>query len=312
MRRYLLQNTIYKNLCWACALITMAICFGIIIYIGIEGAEKFSWSFLTTEPNPTFNEEAGGGISTPIIGTFLLTIIGILIAFPWGLLSAIYLTHYAKKGIIASFFRLAIDVLSGVPTIVIAIFGLAIFSNPIVAFLSSKVENVPGLEKAFGRSFLVAGITMAIMILPYVTKTCIEAIRAVPNAYMEASYAMGASKRYTIIKVLLPAAQKGIVTAIILGMGRIIGDTAIVWLTLGGTLRMTGMQPWYSAKNWWSTLTNTGSTLTSYIYYTSPAGEGNMPQVAFSASLFLIIIIIVLNFLVDLIGKSQALEGEDK
>lgn len=312
MKKYLLQNNVYKVLCWVCALLTLAICFGIIIYIGIQGFEKFSLNFLITEPNPTFNEEASGGISTPIIGTLILTVIGILIAFPWGLLSAIYLTHYAKSGMISSFFRLAIDVLSGVPTIVIAIFGLAIFSNPLFAFLSSKVENVPGIEKAFGRSFLVAGITMAIMILPYVTKTCIEAIKAVPNSYLEASYAMGASKRYTMVKVLLPAAQKGIVTAIILGMGRIIGDTAIVWLTLGGTLRMTGVQPWYGVQNWWSTLTNTGSTLTSYIYYTSPAGEGNMPQVAFSASLFLIIIIIALNFIVDLIGKSQALEGDDK
>jgi len=312
MKRYLLENTIYKILCWICALFTIAICFGIIIYIGIQGLEKFNFNFLVSEPNPTFNEEASGGISTPIIGTLVLTVIGILIAFPWGLLSAVYLTHYAKKGIITGFFKLAIDVLSGVPTIVIAIFGLAIFSNPLFAFLSSKVDNVPGIQKAFGRSFLVAGITMAIMILPYVTKTCIEAIRAVPSSYMEASYAMGASKRYSIIKVLLPAAQKGIVTAVILGMGRIIGDTAIVWLTLGGTLRMTGVQPWYNVQNWWSTLTNTGSTLTSYIYYTSPAGEGNMPKVAFSASLFLIIIIILLNFIVDLIGKSQALEGEDK
>ncbi|WP_070000963.1 phosphate ABC transporter permease PstA [Cellulosilyticum sp. I15G10I2] len=312
MKRYLIQNNIYKVLCWMCALIAIAGCFGIIIYIGIEGLEKMNLNFLVTEPNPTFHKEAAGGISTPIIGTLILTVMGTLIAFPWGLLTAVYLTQYAKRGVMANFFKLAIEVLSGVPTIVIAIFGLAIFSNPFFAFLSSKVDHVEGIQKAFGRSFLVASITMAVMILPYVTKTCIEAVSAVSNAYIEASYAMGASKRYTIIKVLLPAAQKGIVTAIILGMGRIIGDTAIVWLTLGGTLRMTGVQPWYGVKNWWSTLTSTGSTLTSYIYYTSPAGEGNMPEVAFSASLFLIIIIISLNFIVDLIGKSQALEGEDK
>ena len=312
MKKYLLQNSIYKILCWLCALIAMAVCFGIIIYIGIEGAENFSLNFLITEPNPTFHTHAAGGISTPIIGTIVLTVIGTLIAFPWGLLTAVYLTQYTRKGYGESFFKLAIEVLAGVPTIVIAIFGLAVFSNPVFAFLSSKVDHVPGIQRAFGRSFLVASITMAIMILPYVTKTCIEALNAVSNAYLEASYAMGASKRYTIVKVLLPAAQKGIVTSVILGMGRIIGDTAIVWLTLGGTLRMTGVQPWYKVQNWWSTLTNTGSTLTSYIYYTSPAGEGNMPEVAFSASLFLIIIIITLNFIVDLIGKSQALEGEDK
>ncbi|MCL2166810.1 MAG: hypothetical protein FWH49_05925, partial [Clostridiales bacterium] len=88
----------------------------------------------------------------------------------------------------------------------------------------------------------------------------------------------------------------------ILGMGRIIGDTAIVWLVLGGTIRMTGLQPWYAVENWWSTLTNTGCTLTSYIYFTSPAGEGNHYTVAFGASLVLIAMILLLNLAAALIG----------
>ena len=311
MRYYLFKNNFSKTLCWISAAITLLACFLIIIYIFIEGVEKFNFSFIITEPNPTFNQENAGGISTPIIGTILLTLIGIIIAFPWGLLSAVYLTKYAGKNLISKIFQLAIDVLAGVPTIVIAIFGLAVFSSPMFAFLSSKVENVDGINKAFGRSFLVGGITMAIMVLPYITKTCIEAIKSVPQSYIEASYALGASKRVTIIRMLLPASRAGIVTAVILGMGRIIGDTAIVWLTLGGTLRMTGVQPWWEAKNWWSTLTNTGSTLTSYIFYTSPAGEGNMPQVAFSASLLLIIVIIALNIIVDIISRFSAVGGEE-
>jgi phosphate transport system permease protein len=94
-------------------------------------------------------------------------------------------------------------------------------------------------------------------------------------------------------------------------MGRIVGDTAIVWLTLGGTLRMTGIQPWYAPENWLSTVQNTGSTLTSYIFYTSPAGEGNLPSVSFGASLVLIIIIILLNIITDYIGSIGKLkEGE--
>jgi phosphate transport system permease protein len=87
-------------------------------------------------------------------------------------------------------------------------------------------------------------------------------------------------------------------------MGRIIGDTAIVWLALGGTLRMTGDQPWYAPANWISTLRNTGSTLTSYIYYASPAGEGNNYSVAFGASFVLIVIIILLNAAVAPIGMA--------
>ena len=114
---------------------------------------------------------------------------------------------------------------------------------------------------------------------------------------------MGATKWRTISKVVLQAARQGVVTGVILGMGRIVGDTAIVWLTLGGTLRMTGIQPWYAPQNWLSTLQNTGSTLTSYIYYTSPAGEGNNFSVAFAASLVLIVIIIILNAATSIIGN---------
>ena len=160
-----------------------------------------------------------------------------------------------------------------------------------------------GVSRAYGRSFLVAGITMAVMILPFVTKSIEEALKTVPEAYIEASYALGATKWRTITKVVLHSAGEGITTGTILGMGRIVGDTAIVWLALGGTLRMTGIQPWWQPQNWLSTLQNTGCTLTSYIYYTSPAGEGNRYDVAFGASFVLIVIILLLNFITVAIGN---------
>lgn len=310
MQIKLLRDSIFKNLCYFACVITITVCIGIIIYVFIQGYSQLNFDFITKEPNPTISEDNAGGISTPIIGTLLLTIIGTSIAFPWGLGSALYYTNYAKKGRMLDFLNLAVEVLSGVPTIVIAIFGLAVFTNPFWGFLSSKVVGVEGFSKAFGRSFLVSGITMGIMILPYIIKTCTEAINSVPKSYMEASYALGAGKRQGIIRVLIPAAKNGIITSIILGMGRIIGDTAIVWLTLGGTLRMTGFQPWYSPENWLSTLKNTGSTLTSYIFYTSPAGEGNMPSVSFGASLILVLIIIFLNILTDYIGSIGKIQEE--
>jgi phosphate transport system permease protein len=93
------------------------------------------------------------------------------------------------------------------------------------------------------------------------------------------------------------------VTGVILGMGRVVGDTAIVWLALGGSLRMTGLQPWYQHPL--STLQNTGSTLTTYIYFTSPAGEGDNPSVAFGAALVLIVIILILNAAAALIGRKR-------
>ena len=297
-------------LSWISSSLTIAACFGIVLYLFINGFGEISMSFLLTEPASSFTSSTGGGISTPIVGTLVLTIIGILVAFPWALATAIYLSEYSKKRGIASLLRVGIDVLAGVPTIVIAIFGAALFSSPKLGFLSSMVINGEESNKAFGRSFLVAGITMAIMVLPFIIKTCEEALRAVPDTYREASLAMGASRWHTIIKIILPAANNGIVTSVILGMGRIIGDTAIVWLTLGGTLQMTGVQPWWEPGNWLSTLKNTGSTLTSYIYYTSPAGEGNMAEKAFGASFVLILIIILLNIITSIVGKSRRIKEE--
>jgi phosphate transport system permease protein len=299
---------------WLTAAVVTAVCLLILLTVFIMGKEVLSLDFLTKEPNPSvMDTENTGGISTPIVGTVLLTLIGIAIAFPISLATAIYMTFYRKNGLAAQGLSLAIDVLSGVPTIVIALFSLAIFTNPAFTFLSTPVQNDGGIiEKAYGRSFLVAGLAMAIMILPFVVKAMSEALRAVPRAYMDGSMALGADKWRTICKIALPASTRGIVTGIILGMGRIMGDTAIVWLALGGTLRMTGEQPWFSPDNWLSTLRNTGSTLTSYIYYTSPAGEGNNLSVAFGAALVLILIIILLNAATALLGRAGKNEEEGK
>jgi len=382
------------------------------------GWGALSLEFLITEPNPSAMQADSGGILTPIIGTFILTIVGITIAFPFALATSIYFCFYSKKGIFKTVVKTAVDILSGVPTIVIAMFALIVFTLPQMGFLSTLVdtrvnnldgamivyqygneyidvvfddkldihmtakqcaeafkeafaqglinEGLPadtisvetsdsgfsikvgsgeplvllmatndavfeilgfsldeqvdgGSEKAFtidaseivrgtvrsyGRSFFVAGITMAIMILPFVIKSMEEALKAVPSSYIDAALALGASKWRTIHKVALVAGRQGLVTGVVLGMGRIVGDTAIVWLTLGGSIRMTGEQPWYILENWGSTLKNSGSTLTTYIFYTSPAGEGNRFDVAFGASLVLIAIIILLNIIASAIGKA--------
>ena len=281
----------------------ICVCAFIFIIIFYYGAGAISWQFLTTEPNPSAIHTESGGVLTPMLGTILLTVIGILIALPFALATAIYLCFYARKGVFKTLVKGGVDILSGVPTIVIALFALVIFTQPYMAFLSSAVEGVVGSNRAYGKSFLVAGVTMAIMILPFVIKAMEESLKNVPQSYIDGAYALGTTKWGAIHKVVLKSARDGLVTGTILGMGRIIGDTAIVWLALGGTIRMTGQQPWYAIQNWWSTLTNTGCTLTSYIYFTSPAGEGNNYTVAFGASLVLIAIIIILNLTATLIGS---------
>ncbi len=296
MNKRALRDSFGKTMAWVASSITIAACLGIIIYLFINGIQRISPSFIFQEPLMSIDEANSGGILTPLIGTLILTLLGIAIALPWALATAIWLSEYSNRSKMAGLFRLGIDVLAGIPTIVIAIFGVSLFRNQLFGFLSTHT-TVNGISLVYGRSFLVAGFTMAIMVLPFVIKTCEEALKAVPQSYREGSLAMGASKWHTIIKIVVPSSRNGIVTAIVLGMGRIIGDTAIVWIALGGSLRMTGVQPWWTHPI--STLQNTGSTLTSYIFYTSPAGEGYMPGNAFGASLVLIVLIILLNFFAD-------------
>lgn len=293
--------------CIIAAILVILICLGILAYLFINGFSAVNLSFLINDPAPSLDENFSGGIRTPIIGTILLTVIGILISAPWALFTAIYLAEYSADNKIIALLRSGIEVLAGVPTIIYAIFGLAVFTLPGTGFLSTYAEGIDN-AKAFGRSFLVSGITMAVMVLPFIIKSAEEAIKAVPNSYREAALSLGATKWRTIRKVVLPAAKPGIITGIILAIGRIAGDTAIVWLTLGGSMNMTGNQPWWQPHNWLSTLKNTGSTLTTYIYFSSPAGEGNAPGKAFGASLVLILIILATNFLVDFIVNRKTKE----
>ncbi|MDR2132718.1 MAG: phosphate ABC transporter permease PstA [Clostridiales Family XIII bacterium] len=298
-----LAGTAYAHI--SAAIIVCVFAFMLIVILRY-GFGALSLRFLIEEPDPSALGASKGGILTPLIGTVVLTLIGILIAFPFALATAIYLGFYAKKGGFNTLVKGAVDILSGVPTVVIALFALLVFTLPQFGFFSVMIEGVEGTNRAYGKSFLVAGITMAIMILPFVIKSMEEALKAVPASYMDASLALGATKWRTIRKVILGAARDGLTTGVILGMGRIVGDTAIVWLTLGGSIRMTGRKPWYAPENWLSTLKNGGSTLTSYIYYASPAGEGNQFDVAFGASLVLIAIILLLNLAATLIGKAGA------
>jgi len=153
----------------------------------------------------------------------------------------------------------------------------------------------------FGRSFLTAGAMMALIALPLIVGATREALLAIPGHVREASYALGKSKSATVRRVLLPASRRGIGTGVTLGMGRIAGDTAIVVILLGASLRLQGAD----STPLFGTLRGTGSTLTSYVYNNSPAGEGNAPQKAYAAAFVLLLIVILLNFAVDMIARER-------
>jgi phosphate transport system permease protein len=296
--------------CWFSGLLTLAVCLSIIVFLLVKGVPSLSWRFLTTHPEVSLTEGLGGGILGPLAGTLLLTVMGILVALPWALAMAIYLAEYAGQNWWTDALRLGIEVLAGVPTIVIALFGLILFSYPELSFLSLKVEGVEQ-GRAFGKSFFAAAITMAVMVLPLVTKTVEEALKSVPPTYREAAYALGTSKWHTIKRVILPAAKSGIATGAVLGLGRIAADVAIVWFCLGAVITFTSPEPWWDPGSWLDTLRHPGATLTSYIYSASPAGTGNDPQRAYGAALVLIALILVLNGLVDYLQRFTRIIKEE-
>lgn len=185
----------------------------IILYdIGSKGIGVISWEFLSQMPRQGMT---AGGILPAIVGTFFVTIISAILALPLGIFSAIYLNEYANKGILTRTIRMAIRNLSGVPSIVYGLFGVAFF--------------VQGLN--LGRSILSAGFTLGLMTLPITVTASEEALKTVPKAYREGSLALGATKWQMIKTNLLPLALPGMLTGSILGIARAAGETAPILFT---------------------------------------------------------------------------------
>jgi len=174
----------------------------------------FYWRFLFDR---SFDAHFFGGIWPEVLGTFYLTFGAMLFAVPMGVISAVYLVEYAGEGRLISLLRTFISTLAGVPSIVFGLFGLAFFINTI--HLSES------------KSVLVGSLTLAILVLPVVIRASEEAIRAVPRTYKEASLSLGASRWRTMVKVILPAALPGILTGIVISMGRAAGETAPIIFT---------------------------------------------------------------------------------
>jgi phosphate transport system permease protein len=281
--------------CWACGLALCAITAAIVIYMGVRGVQYLNLDLLLHRPQPGLAQRTTGGILDPVLGTVMLTIIGILIATPLAVATAVWLVEYGRPAPLARAVESGIEVVAGTPDIVIAIFGLAIFQLPLFAPLSFTASG----GGVFGRSFLAAGAMMSLIALPLVFGATREGLLAIPAVGREASWALGKTRICTIRTILLPQVRRNVATGAALGMGRIVGDTAVVVVLLGASLQLDpqGSVPVLS------TLRGTGSTLTSYVYANSPAGEGNAPQKAYAAAFVLLLIVLSLNAAVDLLGR---------
>jgi phosphate transport system permease protein len=195
-----------------CMFATVLFLFAIIFFVGANGIKVISWEFLTQSPR---NSMTAGGVAPAIVGTLYLTLGAIIFAFPLGVACAIYLCEYSPRGYIMNLIRISINNLAGVPSVVFGLFGLAVF----VKFFG------------FGVSILAGSLSLGILVLPVIISAAQEALLAVPQSLREASMAVGATKWQTIKKIVLPAAMPGILTGVILSIGRVAGETAPILFT---------------------------------------------------------------------------------
>jgi phosphate transport system permease protein len=244
----------------------------IILWVTSNGIGELNWTFLTGTPSFSTSESrlATHGVFPQIIGSLYLVAGSTLLGTPIGVLSAIYLTEYAAPNLLTKTIRFFTETLAGIPSIVIGLFGMELLVYRL----------------GFQTSLLSGAISLSLMTLPFVIRASEEAIKVVPQEYREASLAMGASKWQTILKVVIPAALPGIITGVLLGMGRSIGETAVLILTTGGG--MTRKTP--------SRLTSPVGSLPIYIYLISKETvHQELLNRGYAASLVLLIIFLSMS-----------------
>ena len=263
------KDNVLRGLLWLSALLTIAILVTIVGYIFYKGIGLISIDFIFGDYSPT----GGGGIWPMIITTIYTIVISLVIATPIGILAAVYLQEYAKQGRLVKLIRFATESLTGIPSIIYGLFGAVFF----VATLK------------LGMSIISASLTLTIIILPVIIRTTEESLKTVPQSYREGSLALGNTKLQTLYKVILPSAMPGILAGIILSIGRIVGESAAIFLTAGTVAALP------------ESIFSSARTLTVHSFLvTQEAGD---IELAAAVGIVLIVIILVLNLLATLISK---------
>ena len=261
-----------------CILFALLFLGTLIYFITSRGISVISWEFLTEVPRRAMTK---GGVAPAIVGTFYLTLGAIAFALPLGLACAIYLCEYSPAGYIVNIIRLSINNLAGVPSVVFGLFGFAIFV---------KVFG-------FGVSILSGSLTLGIMALPGIISASQEAILAVPQSYKEASLALGASHWQTIKKVVLPTALPGILTGVILNVGRVAGETAPILFTAAT----------FYTRGYPDSIFSEVMALPYHIY--ALMTEGTRPEIqtgiAYGCSLILLCLVLAISALAIILRQRQ-------
>jgi phosphate transport system permease protein len=289
-----LTDRIGLAVAWGFGLLFCAITVSIVVYFLVQGLRYLRPSLLVTNPRAGFSQSETGGFLDPLLGTLIMAVMAIGIALPLGTGIAVWLSEFGRPTPLARVIESTIEMLAGAPEIVLALFGLLLFESPVLGFFSQTTNGI-----VLGRSFFAAAVMLSLVALPLIVANVREGLQAIPRHVREASYAVGKTKVATTRRVLLPAARPSVITGSMLGLGRVIGDTAIVLLLLGGTLtfQSAGGLPVLS------TLRGQGMALSNYIYDNAPTGDYNQPGKAYAAAFVLLILVLALNLVVERAGR---------
>lgn len=257
-----------------CGLIVLSILIWIIGFISYNGLKVIDWSFITTYPENGMTE---GGIFPAIIGTLYLVIGSLIIAFPLGVMSGIYIVEYANNKWFTKIIRLMTNNLAGIPSIVIGLFGMSLFVNTL----------------GLGSSILAGALTLSLLILPVIIRTTEEAIIAIPKSYRQSSIALGASKIQTVKRIIIPIALPNIATGVILSIGRVSGETAPILFTVAA----------YFLPHLPNSIFDQAMVLPYHLYVLVTSGinlEKTQP-IAYGTALILILIVLIMNTITHII-----------
>ena len=257
-KRNFLDKLLYGVMAVAMGGVIVSLLF-VILYIFRSQAGYLNLSFLTN---------AETGILPMIVTTLYVVLVSIAVALPVGISSAIFLNEYSGNSNLIRILRLAIETLAGIPSIIYGLFGLLVFCRLL----------------GFGQSIVAGAFTLSIMILPVIIRTTEESLKSIPDTFREGSLALGATKFQTIVHVVLPSALPGILTSVILAIGRVVGESAPVLITVG------------LSKNMPRTIFESGRTLTIHLYYLT--NEAVRPEdfgIAFATASVLVILVVVIN-----------------
>ena len=266
-------DQVLRGLIYLAAIIAMAILVGIMGYVFVRGIPQVNWEFLSTVQSA---RKGTFGILGNIVNTLYIIVLTLIIAVPVGVGSAIYLNEYAKPGRLVKSIEFTTEILSGIPSIIFGLFGMVIF----------------GTVLKLGYSVLTGSFTLTLMVLPLITRNTQEALRTVPDSYRSGALGIGATKWYMIRTILLPSSAPGILTGIILSVGRIVGESAALLFTAGsGFLLPRGL---------FSKLFESSGTLTIQLYLCMQKAKYDQ---AFGIAVVLLVIVLGINLLARFVTK---------